>query len=111
MTQEPRPLPIPDYSGETQVCDRQQKAEEEQKRFDKGLALSRIPSRRLPRQFTTPFNLALLPAVSDGLRAKAEAILNLACGAELSPAEDAQRVPFEELPKPFQSTFPNFGAP
>src|ERR1700730_18108602 len=64
LTQEPRPLPSPDYSGETQRYVRRQKAAEEQKRFDKGFALSRTPSRTFAaRQFTTSVNLVwrLLP--------------------------------------------------
>jgi hypothetical protein len=35
LSQELRPLSIQDYSGETQTCAREQKAEEEPKRFDK----------------------------------------------------------------------------
>ena len=38
-------LPMWDRTGENQVYVRQQKVAEEQQRFDKGLALSRTPSR------------------------------------------------------------------
>src|SRR5271154_3545542 len=44
--QEPRPFPIPDYSGETHTYVRRQIAREEQKRFDKEYALSRGASCR-----------------------------------------------------------------